>query len=100
MTEKGMVDLQNCMDLLKVKSHSYNSLTCLVSFHDGNQLIHMNIEVTDIQKEGDSLLITFPVIKLEHKVICIRLCVPSEAHFTDKQDCEFLLCLCLSIHMK
>jgi hypothetical protein len=48
MTEKGMVDLQNCMDLLKVEPDSY-SWTCLTSCHDGNQLIDMKIEVTNMQ---------------------------------------------------
>lgn len=99
MTEKGMVDLQNCMDLLKVEPHSY-SWTCLVSCHGGNQLIDMKIEVTDMREEGHPLLMAFPVRKPKHSIICIRLCVPCKTHFTNNQDILFLSCLCLSIHMK
>jgi hypothetical protein len=62
----GIVVLQNCMDLLKVEPGSYSE-TCLISSNDGSQ------EVTSIQQEDPLLM--FPVIKAEHRVSCVCMCV-------------------------
>jgi hypothetical protein len=68
MIDKGMVVLQNCIDLQKVIPDSYSE-TCLTSPHDGSQVINIKVEdVTDIQDEEDPLQVTFPEIKAEHEV--------------------------------
>jgi hypothetical protein len=64
--DKGVVVLQNCMDLLKDVPGSYSD-TCLTP-HDGNQVIDIKVEeIIDI-KEENPLSMTFPVIKAEHEV--------------------------------
>jgi hypothetical protein len=66
--DKGMMVLQNCMDLLKVEPGS-DIETC----HDGNQVIDIKAEIaSDIQEEEDPMLIPFPVIKVQQEV---RLCI-------------------------
>jgi hypothetical protein len=67
MSDKVMLVLQNCMDLVKVEPGS-DSETC----HDGNHFIAIKVEkATDIQEEDDPVLTTFPVIKAEDVVSCM-----------------------------
>jgi hypothetical protein len=59
------------MDSLKVVTGS-SSQAC----HDKNQVIDIKAEeVTDVQDEQDSFIITCPVIKAEHEVSCIVVCL-------------------------
>jgi hypothetical protein len=58
------------MDSLKVEPGS-DSETC----HDGNQVIDIKVEVTDVQEEEDPVLITFPLMKTEHEVSCMMVCI-------------------------
>jgi hypothetical protein len=70
----GIVILQNCLDLLKAEPGSYSE-TCVTSSHDGNQVVGMNIEeVRNVQEDEDPLLMS-PVIKVEHEVSCVCICV-------------------------
>jgi hypothetical protein len=46
-----IVVLQNCMDLPKVVPHS-STETYPTSSRDGNQVIDVKVEVTDIEEEG------------------------------------------------
>ncbi|XP_021923255.1 uncharacterized protein LOC110831502 isoform X2 [Zootermopsis nevadensis] len=56
---------RNCIGLQEVVSDSCSE-TCLVSPHDGSQLIKAKVEdVTDIKEEEDPVQITSPTIKSE-----------------------------------
>lgn len=68
MIDKIVMILQNCMDLPKDVPSSYIE-TC-----HGNEVIDIKIEVTDVEKEEDPLLITVPVIKSEHGVSYLSVC--------------------------
>jgi hypothetical protein len=69
-----IIILQNCMDLLKVVPGSYSE-TCPTSSHDGNQVVNIKYEVTDVQEEEeDPLLITSSGIRDEHTVSSISMC--------------------------
>jgi hypothetical protein len=70
--DKGMVVLQNYMDLQKDVPGLCSEM-CLSSSHDENQVINIKVEATDIQEDEHPMLITFPVIKAEHKVSCISV---------------------------
>jgi hypothetical protein len=75
-----MVVLQNFIDLLKVVPGLYNE-TCLTSC-DGNQVISIKVEdFADTQEEEDPLLTKFPVIKSEHEVSCMSVCIVR--HFSE-----------------
>jgi hypothetical protein len=70
LIDKVVLLLQNCINLLKVVPGSCNE-TYLTSPHDGNQVMNVKAEVTDVPEEvEDPLLTTFPVIKAEHEVSC------------------------------
>jgi hypothetical protein len=73
--------LQSCMDFLKVEP-TWISETCPGSYHDGNQITHINVEeASDTQEVEDPLLITLPEIKSEHGVSCMSAC-PLLGNFT------------------
>jgi hypothetical protein len=69
------------MDVLKFVPGSYTEMYP-ASSHDGNQVLNIKDEVTDIQEEEDPLLITFPGTMVEHKVSCMYVC-PLLAHLTN-----------------
>jgi hypothetical protein len=70
MTDKGVVVLQNCVDLPKVKPGSYSDM-CLPP-HAGNNVTNIKVEeLLDIKEEEDSIHVPSSVIKDEHKVSCI-----------------------------
>jgi hypothetical protein len=72
VTDKGVVVLQNCVDLPKVKPGSYSD-TCLPP-HIGNNVTSIKVEeLLDIkeEEEEDSVHVPSSVIKDEHKVSCI-----------------------------
>jgi hypothetical protein len=91
--DKGMVVLQNCMDLPEVLPGS-GSETC----HDENMVISIKAEdVTDVQEDEHPLLITFPIIKAEQEVcVCVYTLLDTFLKYT---NC-LLTFLSLSIHMK
>jgi hypothetical protein len=67
MSEKGMVVLQNCLDLPKFIPDSYHET--YLTPHDEYQAISIKVEeVTVTQEDDDPLLITFPEINAEHEV--------------------------------
>jgi hypothetical protein len=57
------------MDLVKVVLLSSTD-TYLTSSHDGNKVMDIKVEVTDIQEETN-VMKTFSVIKGEHEVSCM-----------------------------
>jgi hypothetical protein len=68
MIDKGMVVLQNCIDLQNVVPDSYSE-TCETYPYDGSQIMNIKVEdVTDMKEEEDPVEITFPVIKAEQEV--------------------------------
>jgi hypothetical protein len=70
VTDKGVVVLQNCLDLPEVMPGSYND-SCLSS-HNGNDVE----EVLDIKEEDDdSVPVSSPVIKDEYEVRCMVVSV-------------------------
>jgi hypothetical protein len=69
---KIIVILQNCINLLEVVPGS-----CSETCYDRNQVINIKVEeVADVQEEEVAEPITFPVIKAEHEVSCICVCIP------------------------
>jgi hypothetical protein len=74
MIDKGMVVLQNCMDLLEFVPASYSE-TNLTSADDVNQVMDIKVEdITNIQEEEeDPLSVRFPV-KAEHEVSYVCVC--------------------------
>jgi hypothetical protein len=73
MIDNSVVISQNCMDLLKVEPGSCSE-TSLTSSRDGSQ------EVTNVQEEDP--LQMFPVIKAEHEVQCICVCVDMHVYLS------------------
>jgi hypothetical protein len=70
MIYKGMVVLQNCMD--EVVPNSYSE-TCLP---DGSEMTDIKVEdVTDIEVKEDPMPITFQLLKDEHEVSYILVCI-------------------------
>jgi hypothetical protein len=66
--DKGIVVLQNCMDLVKVELGSYNE-TCERHSPNGNQIYIKVEDVADIQEDDDDD--PFPVVKAEQEVSCM-----------------------------
>jgi hypothetical protein len=72
MTDMSLVVLQDCMDLEKAALGSCSE-TCPASSHDADQAMDMKVEqVSDVEEEGDPVQITFPGIKAELQVSCIK----------------------------
>jgi hypothetical protein len=68
---KIIVILQSCINLLEVVPGS-----CSETCYDRNQVINIKVEeVADVQEEEVTVPITFPVIKAEHEVSCICVCI-------------------------
>lgn len=78
MIHKGIVVLQNYIEIPKVESTSCRE-TRESSFDHGNEAIDIKVEVTDLQEE-DPLLLTLPVVCAEHEVSCVFLDVSSFLH--------------------
>jgi hypothetical protein len=73
MIDKGVVLLQNYMDLRK-DIHGSCSETSPLS-HDANQIISVKIEdVSDIEEEKDPVPFIYSRIKTEHVVSCMSVC--------------------------
>jgi hypothetical protein len=73
MINKGIVLLQNCMDLQKDMQGSCSE-TCPVS-HDANQITSIKVEnVSDTEEEEDPVPLKYSGIKSEHEVSCMSVC--------------------------
>lgn len=72
MTVMSMMVLQNYMDLEKAALGSCSE-TCPASSRDADHATDMKVEcVSDVEKEGDPVQITFPGIKAELEVSCVK----------------------------
>jgi hypothetical protein len=80
------------MELVKVVPGSDRE-TC----HDGNQISIKDEDVTDIQEDEDTLLVTYPIIKSKEEV-CPS--VQRSVNFVEMKIACFLTYLSLSYHMK
>jgi hypothetical protein len=75
MADRGIVVLQNCIDLEKHVpgpcSETYPASSC-----DANQAMNIKVEeISDIEaEEEDPLPMTFIGIKAEHEVSCLSVC--------------------------
>ena len=78
----GILDLQNCMDVLKSEPGPCSG-TCQMSSDDGNQVVGIKVEdVTDMKDEEDPWPATSTGIETELAVSCLCVCV--------------CVCLCIS----
>jgi len=65
---KGVMFLQNCVDLLRSDSDSCSE-TCQLSFDGENQVIGVkDEEVADTEEDGDPQSITFQTVRTESEV--------------------------------
>ena len=87
-----MVNLQNCLDLLRGEQESFTE-TCSVSSDDGKQFVFVNDnDVIVIKQQEDPEPTTSTAIKNDSVVSCLSVCIHCYAHCTDIDRC-------LSVHL-
>jgi hypothetical protein len=73
MIDKGIMHLQNCMDLQKDMQGSCSE-TCPTS-HDADQIISIKVEdVSGTEQVENPVPFGYPGIKAEHDVSCMPVC--------------------------
>jgi hypothetical protein len=70
MIDKGTLLLQNCVELLELVPSS--SREAHLTSDDGNEVINVKVEEEEEEEPGR---ITFPVMKTEHEVSCMSVCL-------------------------
>jgi hypothetical protein len=96
-----MMILQISRDILKVEPGLYRE-TCVSSSHDGYEATDVKVEqISYIEEDENPVPIMFPAVKAEREV-SLCWCVHCWAHFTDIQNCFFVLIIstCLALYIK
>jgi hypothetical protein len=97
---KGIVLLQNCMNLQRDMEGSYSE-TCPTS-RDAYQATSVKVEdVSDTEQEEAPLPLKYSGIKMEHVVSCMSVCPLLGTFHRYLELCiVFLISICRSLHMK
>jgi hypothetical protein len=99
MIDKGIVLLQNCLNLQKEMQGSCSET--YPASHDANQITRIKVEdVSDTEEEENPVPLKYSGIKTEHVVSCMSVSLLSRFHRCPELPVVFLTSISLSVHMR